>query len=46
MNTEFWEQFLPDKSQNLPTDNNEKNVRHLAMPNSWVKVLEVTRNSI
>lgn len=46
MNMECWEEFLPDKSQNVSTDNHENSSRRLAMPNSWVNVLEVPRNSM
>lgn len=50
--TECWEQFLPDKPQSsqdvtLDVSGSEDEIsRHLVMPNSWVNVLEVPRNSM
>jgi len=51
MNTECWEHFLPDERQSLrgvtlhSSHNDNVMVRRLVMPNSWVNVLEVPRNS-
>ncbi|CAH1723951.1 unnamed protein product [Aphis gossypii] len=49
-NTKCWEHFLPDKDQSLRGGTlglkNDENItfKHLVMPNSWVKVLQVPRN--
>lgn len=50
MNTKCWEHFLMDEPQSLrgvTLDAKQNEIsRHLVMPNSWVKVLEVPRNSM
>lgn len=52
MNTKCWEHFLPNESESLQngtlgTRGNENEIsKHLVMPNSWVNVLEVPRNSM